>query len=159
MANQRGSIALTAAEIDDYLAAARTIVLATIGADGQPHLSAMWFAYDTGRLLMWTYGKSQKVRNIERDPRVTCLVEDGDTYGTLRGSSVTGRATVRSDAALVRRVWELNHAKYQGRSITADDEASFALQAPKRVVIDIEPLHVASWDHRKLPVPPSPPVT
>lgn len=153
MTRRRQELALSAAEVDQYLATARTVVLATIGADGQPHLSAMWFVYHSGRLMMWTYGKSQKARNIERDPRVTCLVEDGETYGTLRGLSVTGRATLSDDAADVRRIWELNHAKYQGGAVTAEDEANFARQATKRVIISIEPLRLVSWDHRKLSAP------
>lgn len=155
MSNRRSAIELSASEVDDFLASARTLVLATIGADGQPHLAAMWFSFSEGRLLMWTYGKSQKALNIARDPRVTCLVEDGDTYGTLRGVSVVGRAVLSSRPDDVRRAWELSHRKYERRQATAADEENFARQAAKRVAIVVEPLRSVSWDHRKLPhLPP-----
>ena len=40
-----------------------------------------------GRIAFWTYASSQKIKNLERDDRITCLVEDGADYFELRGVS------------------------------------------------------------------------
>jgi general stress protein 26 len=57
-----------------------------------------------GRIAFWTYARSQKVRNLERDPRISCLVETGDDYFALRGVSVTGEAELVRDDARIRQI-------------------------------------------------------
>ena len=73
------------------------VQVATIGPDGAPHLTTLFYVLDEGRIAFWTYGSSQKVKNLRRDPRITCLVEDGDDYFELRGVSITGRARLIED--------------------------------------------------------------
>src|SRR5699024_9128720 len=96
--NQRSVIRMSDAEIGDYLQRSRTMNLATLGEDGHPHLVAMWYAWIDGEIWFETKAKSQKAVNLRRDPRVTCLVEDGLTYDRLRGVSVEGRAEIVDDA-------------------------------------------------------------
>ena len=83
---------MTADEIAALLAAARKMQLATINRDGTPHLVTMFYALRDGRIAFWTYRASQKARNLARDPRLTCLVEDGEDYFELRGVQVNGVA-------------------------------------------------------------------
>ena len=64
--------------------------VASVGHDGAPHLTTLFYVVRDGRIAFWTYGRSQKIRNLERDPRVSCLVEDGVDYFELRGVSITG---------------------------------------------------------------------
>src|ERR1700712_1509524 len=94
MAKKRGAVAMSDAEIEEFLAGDMKVQVATIGADGAPHLTTLFYVLDEGRIAFWTYGSSQKVKNLRRDPRITCLVEDGDDYFELRGVSITGRATL-----------------------------------------------------------------
>ena len=68
--NQRAQIVLTDEEIEQVLAGSRTMTMATIGADGQPHLVAMWFAIIDGDVCFETKAKSQKAVNLRRDPRL-----------------------------------------------------------------------------------------
>ncbi len=84
---QRADIVMSEAEIADFVNSSRTGTLATIGPDGQPHLTAMWYAVIDGEIWLETKAKSQKAVNLRRDPRVSFLLEDGDTYDTLRGVS------------------------------------------------------------------------
>jgi PPOX class probable F420-dependent enzyme len=86
--NQRGQIVLTDDELQELLAGSRTMTMATVGADGQPHLVAMWFALIDGDVCFETKTKSQKAVNLRRVPRITCLVEDGTTYEDLRGAAI-----------------------------------------------------------------------
>ena len=92
MASGRGSVQMTEAEIEDFLAANMKVQVATIGPDGAPHLTTLFYVVEDGRLAFWTYGASQKVVNLRRDPRITCLVEDGEDYFELRGVSIQGTA-------------------------------------------------------------------
>src|SRR5580698_2768409 len=92
--NQRSQITLTADEIGELLSGVRSLTMASIGPDGQPHLVAMWFAVLDGDICFETKAKSQKAVNLRRDPRITCLAEDGDVYDELRGVAVEGRAEV-----------------------------------------------------------------
>lgn len=141
---------MTSEEVSDFLRDPRTMSVATVGADGRPHLVALWYGFLAGDdLAFWTYGKSQKVVNLRRDPRMTCLVEAGQSYDQLRGVELIGRGLVIDDPAVVRdvglSVWE----RYTG---PVDDQARPAVAAmgAKRVAVRLVVERVVSWDHRKL---------
>src|SRR3954467_10030187 len=109
--NQRASIVMSDAEITDFVTNSRTGTLAPSGPDGKPHLTAMWYAVVDGEIWFETKAKSQKAVNLRRDPTLTVMIEDGQTYDTLRGVSIDGRAEiVDSDPELLLRVgisvWE-----------------------------------------------------
>ena len=149
MAGQRERIGMTDAEVAGFLAAERTVQVASIGPDGTPHLVPMWFEVIDGRIAMWTYAKSQKAHNLRRDPRVTCLVEAGESYGELRGVSIAGRAELRDDYDTVFAVGEALYRRYQG-DITHETRKGVEAEAGKRIAVFVEPVRTTSWDHRKL---------
>ena len=137
------------AELAVFLEDQRTVVCATIGPGGRPHLAALWYLPVAGRLDCWTYAASQKARNLERDPRATLLTETGAAYQELRGVSL------ECDAELVRgpdRVLDIGVALAvrHGARPGPDLRAGLAPQAAKRVGIRFHPTRVSSWDHRKL---------
>jgi PPOX class probable F420-dependent enzyme len=146
--SQRRQIRMNSDEACALLAAGNTVHLATIGPDGRPHLVPMWYAMVDGRLTMWSYARAQKVLNLRRDDRLTCLVETGERYDELRGVSVLGRARIESDPDAVRRVGEAIWERHLG-PLTDEARAAVAHQAPKRVAIIVEPERVVSWDHAK----------
>jgi PPOX class probable F420-dependent enzyme len=149
--NRRNQIALTPDEARRYLVDAHTIVLATNDSRGYPHLVAMWFAVEPGgTVVMTTFGKSQKVQNVRRDPRCTLLVESGRTYDQLQGLMIRGHADVDGDTEHVLDTLELVHKKYGMPGEGASLREALTQQARKRVVIRIRPERTASWDHRKL---------
>lgn len=147
--NRRASIAMSDAELTEFLAEPHTLQVATINRDGTPHLVAMYYAVIDGRVAFWTYGKSQKVRNLERDPRLTVMVETGGSYNELRGVQVNGRAVLATDPETVVAVGEALYPRYFGE---LDDAArqGVAWSGRKRVAIFVDPVRVTSWDHRKL---------
>jgi len=149
MAGSRERIRMTVAEVEEFLAAERTIQVASIGPDGTPHLVPMWFVRIDGRIAMWTYAKSQKARNLRRDPRVTCLAEAGETYGELRGVSIAGRADLHDDRDTVFAVGEALYRRYQG-DMTHETRQGVEAEAGKRIAVFVEPVRTTSWDHRKL---------
>ena len=130
------------------LDAARTAILVTIGPDGVPDPTAMWFVVDDGQLVMRTYAKSQKVRNVQRDPRVSVLIEDGETYDTLRGLQLTGRIALSHDIEEVLDVVEGLARKYQG--VEGLDREALRDYASKQAVLRLEVDRRVSWDHAKL---------
>ena len=127
--------------------------VATLGPDGHPHLTTLFFVVHDGRVAFWTYATSQKVRNLERDDRVTVLVEDGAAYDELRGVSVRGRAELVRDTDTVAQVGTAVACAMLGvddaEQLGEDGRALVAAQAAKRVAVVVRPDHVASWDHRK----------
>ena len=147
--DRRRQIRMSEAEVAAFLEEQRTVICATIGPGGRPHLAALWFLPTDGRLDCWTYAASQKARNLERDPRATLLIEAGTAYQELRGVSM------ECDAELVRdpgRVLDLGVAlavRY-GAAPGPDIRAGLRAQAAKRVGIRFHPTRVSSWDHRKL---------
>jgi PPOX class probable F420-dependent enzyme len=151
-ANQRAEIVLTDDEIDELLAGARTATMATVGPDGQPHLVAMWFAVIDGDICFETKSKSQKAVNLRRDPRISVLVEDGQTYEDLRGVSIEGRAEVSDDADLLWRIGVNVFERYYG---PYSDEMKPMVEAMlnKRVAVRVKAERRRSWDHRKLGMP------
>jgi PPOX class probable F420-dependent enzyme len=147
VANRRAQIALRPDEVASYLASARTAVLVTIGPDGVPDPVGMWFVMDGDDVVMRTYAKSQKVLNLQRDPRVSVLVEDGESYDTLRGVQLTGRVSLSRDVDEVLDVVAGLAAKYEG--VGDLDRESLRGYAGKQSVLRVHPDQVVSWDHRK----------
>jgi len=132
-----------------FLAEEHSLTCATIGPNGRPHLIELWYVPDGDQIVCWTYAKSQKVRNLERDPRATLQIETGDSYGELRGVMLECDVDIDRDP---RRVLEAGIALATYHSGKPDEQtrAGIAQQAPKRVVLRFTPTSIASWDHRKL---------
>ena len=145
MSRRRAQIAMTADEAAGFLAAERVVTCATLGRDGWPHLMPLWYVVRDGELWAWTYAKSQKVRNLERDRRCTLQVEAGDAYHELRGVMIKAEAVIHRE-----RVLELGveiFERYTGGPVDPD---ALRGQAAKRVGLRFVPRRMASWDHRKL---------
>ncbi len=151
MAGKRDQIKMSEAEVAGFLASERVMDVASNGQNGWPHVTALWFVMRDADPWIWTYRKSQKVKNLERDDRATLLVESGFEYAELKGVMLRTRAHIEYDTERVLDFGEELFAKYQGAS-TGGDEMREALraQAAKRVAIRFEVLETVSWDHAKL---------
>jgi len=147
--SQRDKIRMNEEELAAFLSETRTMNVSTNGPDGYPHLVAMWYGFLDGELTFWTYRKSQKIRNLERDDKITCLVEAGTAYNELRGVMIKGRGVIIEDKTQVMSVGRSVYERYQG---VLNDAAQLILQrmGRKRVAVRIEVEQVVSWDHRKL---------
>ncbi|MFC5821451.1 pyridoxamine 5'-phosphate oxidase family protein [Nonomuraea harbinensis] len=149
--NQRARISMSGEEVAAFLEAGRKLQLATINADGTPHLVTMFYGLDDkGRITFWTYAKSQKALNLARDPRVSCLVELGDDYSELRGVLVYGRVTPLDSPEDV-----LDTGMRVARRMTpgvADEQLRPYVEhtGRKRLAYVVEPAKVVSWDHRRI---------
>jgi hypothetical protein len=151
MAGKRSQITMNDDEVQAYLESERVLNVATIGPTGHPHLVAMWYAMVAGNAVFWTFGKSQKIVNLRRDPKMTGLVESGDTYDTLRGVELRGRGVIVDDYDEVLEIGKAVGVKYNGPSALSDSALPFLeAQATKRIGVVFEIVHVASWDHTKL---------
>jgi PPOX class probable F420-dependent enzyme len=151
--SRREQIQMTRGEIDRFLGAARTMILCSNGRDGAPHPMPMWFGVEPdGTVVMTTFTKSQKIRNLERDPRVSLLVEAGEKYDELQGVVLYGEAELVRELPAVLDIL----ARVTGRTGGApnvDDavlRAGLEATARKRTGIRVRPTRVVSWDHRKL---------
>ena len=154
MASGRDTVALTEDEVQGLLEENLKVQVAANGHDGFPHLTTLFYVVEDGKIAFWTYGRSQKIRNLERDPRVTALVEDGTDYFELRGVSIQGRAEIITDHD---RIFEIG-SRVATRMLNAESfealgdfgRETVEKQATKRVAVIIHPEQVASWDHRKM---------
>ncbi|MGE5336104.1 MAG: pyridoxamine 5'-phosphate oxidase family protein [Nitrososphaerota archaeon] len=150
--SRRDQIKLSDAELRDLLEAERVAVVSSLGPRGWPHSMPLWFVPRAGTIWVWTYAKSQKVKNLERDPRATVLVETGRSYDELRGAMIESEAVLHRDFETVLGFAEELAARYaEGISTVAGDaRAALEAQAPKRVAISFPALRTVTWDHRKL---------
>jgi PPOX class probable F420-dependent enzyme len=150
--SRRDQIQLSEAEIRELLDEERVAVVSSLGTRGWPHSMPLWFVPRDGVVWIWTYAKSQKVRNLERDPRATVLVETGREYSELRGAMIESEAVIHRDFETVLGFAEELTVRYaQGiSSVEGDAKAALEAQAPKRVAISFPVLRMATWDHRKL---------
>jgi PPOX class probable F420-dependent enzyme len=150
MAKRRDAIKMSPDEIDAFLHERQTMNVATFGPDGNIHLVAMWYGFLGRNPAFETYTKSQKVLNVRRDPRVTVIVEDGDSYDELRGVEIVGRAVVHEDRDTLMAVAQTVVERYWNPATT--EEAALIAEglATKRVAIEIVPDKIVSWDHSKL---------
>ena len=153
--NERTKIVMTDDEIAEFIERNRTATMATVLPSGRPHLVAMWYAVLDGEIWFETKAKSQKAVNLKRDPRITVLVEDGETYDSLRGVAIEGTAEIVEDPdaiwAVGVNVWERYNGPY---SEEVRPLVEFMLH--NRVAVRVRTDRVRSWDHRKLGMDPLP---
>ena len=111
----------------------------------------LWYVMRGREPWAWTYGRSQKVRNLERDPRATLQVEAGERYDQLRGVMIEARATIHRDLETVSELGTALMRRYAPADADPDQvQAGVAHQAPKRVALQFTPARTSSFDHRKL---------
>jgi PPOX class probable F420-dependent enzyme len=148
--SRRGQIVMSDEEVDDLLGASRTVTCATIGRDGRPHLAPLWYVVRGGTLWAWTYAKSQKVRNLERDARCTLQVEAGEEYGELRGVMLACDAVIHRELEDVAALGAEIAGRYGGADLEPELAAAMRAQAAKRVGLEFVERRRTTWDHRKL---------
>ncbi len=141
---------MSADEQAAFVASRRVVVCATNGPRGWPHQMPLWYVVRDGEVWAWSYAKSQKVRNLERDPRATLQIEDGDQYHELRGVMIEARTTIHRDPELLVEFGAELMRRYGGDATGQDFMDAVRAQAAKRVALQFVPQRVASWDHRKL---------
>lgn len=153
--SRRDQIRMTDSELSTYLAKSQTIIISSINKDGTPHPMPMWFGVEPdGSIVMTTFTKSQKIVNIERDPRVSLLVESGGAvYSSLKGVVLYGKAELIRDT---ERVVDILTRVSTKTLDNPDDKTRDGIRnavrgtAPKRTGIRVRPEKIVSWDHSKL---------
>jgi PPOX class probable F420-dependent enzyme len=152
MPSRRDQIKLTDEERRQLLESERIVVVTSHGPRGWPHVMPLWYVLRDGEIWVWTYAKSQKAKNLERDPRATLMVETGVEYAELRGVMIEAEAElIRDTDEIVEFGKELTIRYSEGiDSVEGDAAAGLVAQAPKRVAIHFHSKRVATWDHRKL---------
>jgi len=152
----RKDITMSPEEIQAFLQSGDILQVATNGPDGRPHLAPMWYVVEDGKVVFRSFTKSQKILNLQRDPKLTVLVERGLAYTELQGVMIRGTAALIEDPAEVLRIYGRLAAKY---AMVGDEpveldpealEAAFGRFAPKNTAVVVEPVKVTSWDHTKL---------
>jgi PPOX class probable F420-dependent enzyme len=152
MPSRRDQIVLSDGEQAELLDSERVAIVSSNGKNGFPHSMPMWFTVRDDVIWVWTYAKSQKVRNLERDPQATVLVEAGTEYTELRGISIESEAVIHRETDVVAGFGKELTVRYSEGidSVEGDAAAALEAQAAKRVAISFPPVRVRSWDHRKL---------
>jgi PPOX class probable F420-dependent enzyme len=148
MPSRRAQIELSEDEVRAYLEERKVMQVATMGPRGFPHVVPLWFVRDGDELIAWTFAKSQKAKNLERNPRATVAFEDGVQYDELRGVMLECDVEVTRETDRVAEVGMALADRYGGGS--EEMKEAFRKQAEKRVGLRFKPSRVVSWDHRKL---------
>lgn len=155
----RKDISFTSVEIDAFLATEKTLIVTTVGKDGHPHTAPMWFFTEDGQIVFRSFTKSQKIVNLQRDPRITVLVERGIAYSELQSVMIKGTARLvdgADDPAYILESYRRLAARYPmvgPEPVELDPEAleqAFGRFAPKNTAVIVEPEKIISWDHTKL---------
>jgi PPOX class probable F420-dependent enzyme len=136
------------AELHAFVAEQMIVSVATTGPRGRPHLVPLWYTADGLVLSSWTYAKSQKAKNLDRDPRATLQIEDGVLYHELRGVMLECDADVERDPTEVEKFGLALFERYA--ELGPDVQEMVRAQARKRVGLTFRPTRIVSWDHTKL---------
>ena len=154
----RKDISMTDGEVLAFLSDGRkTLQVASNDPDGYPHLAPMWFVVEDGKIVFRSFSKSQKILNLERDPKVTVLVEEGNDYSELQGVMIKGNAKLVNDADYCLDLYVALASRYPyfpgvepGTTPEPEVRQFFAGHAAKQTAVIVEPVEIASWDYRKL---------
>jgi hypothetical protein len=141
---------MAADEVAAFVSSQRVLTCATLGPDGWPHLMPLWFVVRDGECWSWTYAKSQKVRNLERDPRCTLQLETGEAYNELRGVMLKAECVLHREVDDVAALGEEIAVRYGGGTLDDGAREYVHRQAAKRVGMQFQVRSTATWDHRKL---------
>lgn len=153
--NERSKIEMTDDEVQRFIERSRTATMATVGPSGSPHLVAMWFGVVDGQIWFETKAKAQKVVNLRRNSALTVMVEDGQTYDSLRGVSLDGHGVIVDDPDQLWKVGVSVWERYTGPY--TDEMAPFVeTMLHKRVAVRFDVDRIRSWDHTKLGMNPIP---
>lgn len=146
---QRNKIVMSDAEIEEFLGGRRSMTMSTINPDGSIHSIAMWYGFLEGCIAIESKKKAQKVQNLLRNPNMTVLVEDGETYETLRGVTLIGKGEIVEDP---ERMFEAGISVFDRYMAPYTEEMKPAVEMMlhKRVVVKLHVDRTISWDHRKL---------
>jgi PPOX class probable F420-dependent enzyme len=150
MAKARDKIRMSPEEVEEFLHGRHSMAVATLGPDGRPHVVAMWYGFLDGVPAFETYRKSQKVVNLRRDPRMTCLIEEGDRYDELRGVELVATGTVVDDPEALTTVARSLFERYDTGFGPDQGDDYISFMVAKRVVVRVDVDEVVSWDHGKL---------
>jgi PPOX class probable F420-dependent enzyme len=150
MSSRRSQIAMTPDELAAFLDARRVVICATNGPRGWPHLMPLWYVVRDEDIWAWTYAKSQKVRNLERDPRATLQVETGEEYQELRGVMIEAETTIHRDIEFLDAFGAELFGRYGAGQTGPEFLDVIRAQAAKRVALQFVPQRTSSWDHAKL---------
>jgi nitroimidazol reductase NimA-like FMN-containing flavoprotein (pyridoxamine 5'-phosphate oxidase superfamily) len=152
MPSRRDLIRMTPEELDAYMRAQRRIIIVSNGANGLPHPMPMNYGVDgQGRVIITTFRKSQKVKNLERDPRATLLVESGETYAELKSAILYCDVEILTDPDEIAAGMALVRADAQlSGSLSAEMSDQVRASMAKRVILRCTPFRTVSWDHGKL---------
>lgn len=137
-------------EVTSFLAERRVVVCGTQGIRGWPHLMPLWYIVREGQIWAWTYAKSQKARNLERDDRATLQIEAGDRYEELRGVMIEAHTVIHRGVEVVAELGREIFERYGEGALGDAFMEVVRAQAAKRIGLQFVPARVASWDHRKL---------
>jgi PPOX class probable F420-dependent enzyme len=150
--SRRDQIKLSEAEQRQLIDSERIAVVGSFGPRGWPHLMPLWYVPRDGEVWIYTYAKSQKVRNLERDPRATVLIETGHEYAELRGVMIEAEAEIQRAIDDVFPLAEELTLRYADGidSLQGDAREALKAQAAKRVAVRLRALRTATWDHSKL---------
>jgi PPOX class probable F420-dependent enzyme len=137
-------------ELHAFLGEQMVMQCATVSPSGRPHLVPLWYVADGAELRGWTYAKSQKAKNLERDPRATIGIEDGVQYHELRGVMLECDVRLERETDRVLEFGLELFGRYVGGELSDETRAAVQKQAPKRVGMTFTPTNIVSWDHSKL---------
>lgn len=155
----RKDISFTPDELEAFLAEEMTLIVTTLSKDGHPHTAPMWYFVEDGKIVFRSFTKSQKIVNLQRDPRITVLVERGIAYAELQAVMIKGTARLidgADDPAYVLESYRRLAARYPmvgPEPVELDPDAldqAFGRFAPKNTAVVVEPKRIVSWDHTKL---------
>jgi Pyridoxamine 5'-phosphate oxidase len=150
VSGRRAQVAMGAEELSAFLDEQRVVTCATFGPRGWPHLMPLWYVVRGDDIWAWTYAKSQKVRNLERDARATLQIETGYEYQELRGVMIEAEAAIHRELSLVSEFGVELFGRYGTAQAGPEFLEVVRTQAAKRVALQFVAQRTASWDHRKL---------
>ena len=148
--NRRDLIRMTDEEMKLFIEEQKSLQVSCMGSDGWPHLTTLWFAVVDERIVFETYTRSQKILNLQRNPHITILLEDGIVYEKLRGVMIKGKAALESKPENVEKYAKAVMIRNQpeiGEEILSEAAKQMSL---KRTAVIVEPHETISWDHTKL---------
>ena len=148
--NRRDLIRMSDEEMRLFIEEQKSLQVSCMGSDGWPHLTTLWFAVVDQRIVFETYTRSQKILNLQRNPHITILLEDGIVYEKLRGVMIKGKAVLESKPENVEKYAKAVMIRNQpeiGEEILSEAAKQMSL---KRTAVIVEPHEIISWDHTKL---------
>jgi len=129
---------------DEFLKTQKILRLCTIDKNNFPHITPVWYRYSSGKIHIGTNTKTQKIKNIQKNNKVSFCIDEGvnapDIYGVMSKGIASIIVEIPKTKTLAKKIL-LKYFK------TLENKSAKQLLSDTDCIIEIVPEKFSTWNY------------